>query len=86
MAKRQRAVTAKRKRKAEVISLYRAGDRVLVEQLCVCYEVTVRHSEFRDGRLWLYGAGVGCAMVFPAAQVIRRLGPGEAVAWAGGGR
>jgi hypothetical protein len=64
-----------------VVSIYRPGDRVLVEYPPGVYEVVIQRSGVEDGRLWLYGVSAGVALTFTARQVLRRLGPNERVGW-----
>lgn len=66
---------------AEVVSIYRPGDRVLVEYPPGVYEVVIQRSGFEAGRLWLYGVSQGLALTFMPRQVLRRLGPHERIGW-----
>lgn len=66
---------------AEVVSIYRPGDRVLVEYPPGFYEVVIQSTGFEGGRLWLYGVGRGVAFSFTARQVARRLGLHERIGW-----
>jgi hypothetical protein len=68
-------------RTADVLPIYRPGDRLLVVLTLVYYEVTVQQVEMRKGGLWLYGAGEGFALAFPAESVRGRLAPGESAGW-----
>ena len=66
---------------AEVVSIYRPGDRVLVEYPPGFYDIVIQSCGFEDGLLWLYGVSSGVAMAFTARQVLRRLGPHDRVGW-----
>ncbi|HWW74719.1 MAG TPA: hypothetical protein VNZ44_04935 [Pyrinomonadaceae bacterium] len=65
---------------AEVRPIYRKGDRVLVHLPSGYYGLVIRTSEVIDGELWFYGVGAGI-MPFPAASIVRRLAPDEALIW-----
>jgi hypothetical protein len=66
---------------AEVRSIYRNGDRIVVELPPDFYVLLVRSGEIIGGELWLH-AKVGSAIIpFPATKVIRRLAPGEIFTW-----
>jgi hypothetical protein len=66
---------------AEVVSIYRPGDRVLVEFPPGFYQVVIQSTGYEDGLLWLYGVSSGLALAFTARQVLRRLGPYDRVGW-----
>jgi hypothetical protein len=72
---------AKKIQQAEVLPIYRPGDRLIVELMFVYYEVTVQRCEMRAGSPWLYGVGEGFALAFPAERVRGRLAPGESAGW-----
>lgn len=66
---------------AEVRSIYRKGDRVMVKIEFGYCEIVVQRHEIKNERLWLYGIYQGIAILFPATKVIRRLTRHEAVKW-----
>lgn len=66
---------------AEVRSIYRRGDRVIVELPPVFYVLLIRSWEIIGGELWLSAKVNGSTMPFPATSVVRRLAPGEVFTW-----
>lgn len=66
---------------AEVRSIYRAGDRVLVELPPWFYLLKIESWEVIQGELWLHAKVGSSTMPFPAACVVRRLAPGEVFIW-----
>jgi hypothetical protein len=69
------------RRVAVVRSIYRKGDRVLVELESGIYDLVIQSSELLGGELWLYGMGPGFVKTFQAECIIRRLTPGEVFTW-----
>jgi hypothetical protein len=67
--------------KGVVRSIFRRGDRVLVELESGLYVLVIQSSEIIDGELWLYGAGPGSIKTFQAECIVRRLAPGERFTW-----
>lgn len=66
---------------AEVRSIYRKGDRILVKLPPDFYVLLVQSWEIIGGELWLH-AKVGSATIpFPATKIVRRLAPGEVFIW-----
>jgi hypothetical protein len=63
---------------AEVRSIYRRGDRVLVELPSGRYRLVIQSAEIVGGELWLHGEASEFSKTFPARCVVRRLAPGEA--------
>lgn len=72
-----------RQHAAPVASIYRPGDRVLVDYFPGFYEVIIQRSEIKRDGLWLYGVAGAVALSFPARQVAARLAPGEKLDWHG---
>lgn len=66
---------------AEVRSIYRRGDRVLVELTPDFYVVLVQSWEIIGGELWLHAKVKDSTIPFPATNVVRRLAPGEVFTW-----
>jgi hypothetical protein len=66
---------------AEVRSIYRKGDRVIVKIEFGFCEIVVQRYEIKEGRLWLYGECQGIAILFPATKVIYRLTQYQALKW-----
>ena len=87
-ARSKRESSAAPPQAAEVASIYRPGDRVLVECPPGFYDIVIHSTGFEGGLHWLYGVSAGVAMSFTARQVLRRLGPHERVGWptSAGGR
>lgn len=66
---------------AEVRSIYRKGDRVIVKLPPDFYVLLVQSWEIIGGELWLRAKVEGVTMPFPAANAVRRLAPGEVFTW-----
>jgi hypothetical protein len=66
---------------AEVRSIYRRGDRVLVELPPWFYVLVIQSWEIIQGDLWLYAKVGAFTMPFPAVCIVRRLAPGEDFTW-----
>jgi hypothetical protein len=66
---------------AEVRSIYRMGDRVLVELPPWFYVLVIQSWQIIQGELWLYAKMGNSTMPFPASCVVRRLAPGEDFTW-----
>lgn len=66
---------------AEVRSIYRRGDRLLVNLPPDYYVLLVQSWEIIGGQLWLYATVKGVTIPFPATDVVRRLAPGEVFTW-----
>ncbi|MDT5268422.1 MAG: hypothetical protein QOH49_608 [Acidobacteriota bacterium] len=66
---------------ADVRSIYRTGDRVVVELPHGFYVLTIHSAEVIAGELWLRGSWMGFGTSFPARCIIRRLAPGERFHW-----
>jgi hypothetical protein len=64
-------------KRAEVRSIYRRGDRIVVELPPDFYVLLVRSWEIIGGELWLHAKVGGFTIPFPATRVIRRLAPSE---------
>ena len=62
---------------AEVRSIYRRGDRIVVELPPDFYVLLVQSWEIIGGQLWLSAMVEGSIVAFPATNVVRRLAPGE---------
>jgi hypothetical protein len=62
---------------ADVRSIYRLGDHVLVRLPAGLYLMEIRASEVIDGEVWFYGRRAHLIGPFTAACVVRRLTPGE---------
>lgn len=66
---------------AEVRSIYRRGDRVVVKLPPDFYVLLIQSWEIGGGELWLYAKVGGSTIPFPATNVVRRLAPGEIFTW-----
>lgn len=62
---------------AEVRSIYRIGDHVLVRLPSGVYRLVVQSAEIVGGELWLDGKASEFSKYFPARCVVRRLKPCE---------
>jgi len=73
----------KRGEAAELRSIYRRGDRVLVELESGFYVLVIQTSEIAGGELWLHAAGFGFEFgtSFRAKCIVRRLRRGEVLIW-----
>lgn len=66
---------------AEVRSIYRRGDRVIVKLTPDFYVLLVQSWEIIGGELWLHATVGGSNIPFPATKVVRRLAPSEVFTW-----
>jgi hypothetical protein len=70
-------VSVRQQQAAEVRSIYRKGDHVLVRLPSGVYRLVVQSAEIVGGELWLDGEASEFSKYFPARCVVRRLRPSE---------